>query len=117
MAIKALNPLDPVWYIPRIEVGQENPTRFRIRGLDGQAMGYVAPEFIVDEHHNIKNITGKGIDLALTYGLVDWENVANDKGDVKFNRARFGLLPYDIRSELAVEIVKLSAPSEDERKN
>lgn len=117
MAIKAINPMEPEWYTPQSEEGQENPTRFRLRGMDGDAMGYIAPEFVIDDHGRVKNLTGKGIALALNYGLVDWENLSNDKGQVKFNRSNFRLLPYDLRAELASQIIILSAPSEDERKN
>lgn len=117
MAIKALNPMEPQWYTPASEAGQENPTRFRVKGLDGETMGYIAPEFIVDDHGRVKSLTGKGIELALNYGLVDWENLSNDKGAVKFGRHSFRLLPYDMRAELASQIVILSSPTEDERKN
>lgn len=117
MTIKALNPFEPVWYTPKSEAGQDNPTRFRLKGLDGAAMGYVAPELIVDDHGHVRNMTGKGIDLVLAYGLIDWENFSDDKGQVRFNRSRFGAIPYDLRSELASEVMILSQPSEDERKN
>ena len=33
--MKALNPFAPFWYTPRAEEGAEKPTRFKIRGLDG----------------------------------------------------------------------------------
>lgn len=116
MAIKALNPFEPTWYTPKSEQGQDNPTRFRIRGLDGQQKSYVAAEFQTDDHGVMKNLA-RGIDLALQYGLLDWENLANDKGPVKFSPANFRLLPAELREELALEIWNLSAPTEDARKN
>lgn len=117
MAIKALNPFAPSWYTPKEEEGSDNPTRFKIRGLDGEQMSYVGAELVFDASGNIRNISGKGIELALGYGLVDWENFENDDGPVKFNRANFRLIPYHLRLELAVQIVARSVPNEEERKN
>jgi hypothetical protein len=119
MAIKALNPFAPYWYVPKDEQksSEELKTRFRLRGLDGEQLGHVGPEFIMDEFGRVKNITGRGIEIALSFGVTDWENFNNDQGAVKFSRANFRLIPYDIRSELAVEIISASSPSEEERKN
>lgn len=117
MAIKALNPFEASWWTPPSQKDDPNPTRFKLKGLDGTQNGYVAPELQIDEHGRVRGISGKGIELALTYGLIDWENFENDKGPVKFNRANFGLIPYDLRVDIALEVLVRSAPDEDARKN
>lgn len=137
MTIKALNPCEPVWYTPIAErppeadadddgtagipaapaIDNPLPTRFRLRGLDGRQMSYLQAEFIVDPHSRlITGMTGKGVELALVYGLIDWENFANAKGAVKFNRVNFRWIPFDLQSEIAMEILVSSTPDEDEKK-
>ena len=117
MAIKALNPVSPRWYTPRAEEGQENPTRFKIRGLNGTEQGYVWPELKVDDElKTVTGMSGKGLELALRYGLVDWENFANDKGPVAFSPQNFPYIDYGLRAELAMCIVAASYVSLDEKK-
>lgn len=117
MAIKALNPFAARWYTPHAEEGQENPTRFKIRGLDGTEQGYVTPELIVDEAQQmVTGMTGKGLEITLRYGLKDWENFENDKGVVAFSPANFGLIPFEIRVELALQIVAASYVDPAEKK-
>lgn len=117
MAIKALNPFAPYWYTPREEEGAQNPTRFKLQGLNGEQMGYISPEFILDpQTKSITALSGKGIDIALTYGLVDWENFQNDAGAVPFVRANFALIPHRLRGELAFQIVIASHVPADAKK-
>lgn len=114
--IKALNPMEACWYTPESEKEESNPTRFKIKGLMGDQFAEVVPEFVFTDTGALKNITGKGILLCLNYGLTDWENFANDSGNVKFSRGRTNLLPYAIMAELALEIIKASTPTEEEKK-
>jgi len=117
VAIKALNPVSPRWYTPRAEEGQENPTRFKIRGLNGTEQGYVWPELrLDDELKTVTGMSGKGLELALRYGLVDWENFANDNGPVAFSPQNFPYIDYGLRAELAMCIVAASYVSLDEKK-
>lgn len=117
MAIKALNPFAPFWYVPRAEQGRENPTRFKIRGLDGAEFGYITPELTVDPAlRSVVQVSGKGVDLALQSGLVDWENFSNDAGPVAFAVANFGLVPYEVRGELFWKILAASQVQAEEKK-
>lgn len=117
MAIKALNPFAAFWYTPRVEDGAPNPTRFKIRGLDGTEQGYLVPELEFDTTARmIKGMTGRGLELALGYGLVDWENFANDRGPVAFVPANFGMLDYALRVELAMQILTASYVQPEEKK-
>lgn len=117
MTIKALNPFAPFWYTPASEQGDEKPTRFKLRGLDGVELGYVSPELQVDDvQGTVSGITGKGLELALKYGLLDWENFENDQGPVKFSVHNFRLIPYVMRAELAMRIIAASYVQEAEKK-
>ena len=117
MTIKAMNPLAPTWYTPRGEQGQPNPTRFKIRGLNGGEHGYIVPELTLDPiGRMVVGISGKGIDLALNYGLLDWENLANGAGPLAFNPANFGLMEHALRVELAWQIIAATHVQPEEKK-
>lgn len=110
--MKALNPFAPFWYTPREDADNPSPTKFKLQGLNGEQMGFISPEFILGTSPSgspmITGITGKGVVLALDYGLLDWENFANDAGPIAFARANFSLMPYALRTELAFQIVLAS---------
>ena len=117
MAIKALNPFAPFWYTPALEKDAPNPTRFKIRGLDGAEQGYISPELRLDESSRmVIGMTGRGLELALRYGLVDWENFANDSGPVVCVPPNFPLIDYGTRCELAMKILGASYVSPEEKK-
>lgn len=115
--MKALNPFAPYWYVPQGEDKEQNPTRFKLQGLNGEQMGYIAPEFILDpQTKGISALTGKGIEIALNYGLQDWENFSNDGGPVMFSRTNFGLIPHRVRGELAFQVIISSHVPADAKK-
>jgi hypothetical protein len=113
--MKALNPFAAFWYTPRSEQGADKPTRFKIRGLDGAQQGYIAPELLFDER-TLKGMTGKGMELALGYGLVDWENFENDQGPLACAPTNFALIEYGTRVELAMQILAASYVTPAEKK-
>jgi hypothetical protein len=103
---KALNPFAPFWYVPREDKDSPNPSKFKLQGLNGEQMGYIAPEFILDPQSKmIQNLTGKGIETALSFGLLDWENYGNAAGPIAFSHGNFGLMPHGLRGELAFQII------------
>lgn len=117
MAIKALNPFAPFWYTPKSEEGAPNPTKFKIRGMDGAEQGYVATELLLDEGSRaVIGFTGKGLELTLRYGLLDWENFANDDGPVACVPSNFALIDYNTRCKLATRILSASYVSPEEKK-
>lgn len=114
--MKALNPFAPFWYVPECDRDAEHPTRFKLRGLNGDQMGYVAPELHLSELQRIDGISGKGIAIALGHGLLDWENLEGATGPLPFTQANAALLPHDVRTELAMRILIASSPGEEEKK-
>lgn len=121
MAITACNPLAAFWYTPESEADEENPTRFKIRGLNGDELAQVAPDVNVDMPGDQISIGHKAMRLCLGYGLQGWENFKDDKGeDVRFyqNSAKnMAMLPYNIQIELAGVIFDSSNLDEEEVKN
>src|SRR4051812_39665804 len=115
--MKAQNPFAPFWYTPDQDkdLPEGQRTRFKLKGLDGEQLGYVAPEFILEPTTaRLTGITGKGLATAMDYGLVDWENFSNDQGVVPFVRANFGLIPHRVRVELAFQVILASHVSQAE---
>ena len=113
--MKALNPFAPFWYTPRAEASAEKPTRFKLCGLDGSQQGYIQPEYIIGDRM-VTGLTGKGLDLALSYGLKDWEHFENAQGPVACVPANFGLIDIVTRIELAMQIIAASYPTPEEKK-
>ncbi len=117
MGIKALNPFAPFWHTPPGQEADPAPTRFKICGLDGAQISELAAEVRLDEKGRFLGYSGRGISLALSYGLKDWENFGNDAGPLAFGPHNFHLIDYPTRVALAFEIAAASHVSEDARKN
>ena len=63
-------------------------------------------------------ITGKGIKLALSLGLIGWENFNKPGGEaVEFNQESLKLIPAETIQDLVTKILDLSRFTESERKN
>jgi len=116
MAIKALSGFTPYWYTPKSEKDDPNPTRFKLCKLDGEQLGDLRPEIFLLSGGRVE-MTGRGITMALLYGLVDWERFNDDKGPVRFDVSNFRLINNALRIELATELVNVSTLDEDKRKN
>lgn len=115
--MKALNPFAPWWHTARDDKDSPNPSKFKLQGLNGEQMGYIATEFVLDPQTKmITALTGKGIETALNFGLLDWENFCNDAGPIAFSRANFGLMPHGLRGELAFQVILASHVSSEAKK-
>lgn len=120
MAIKAKSPLAPWWYTPKAEEGSANPTRFRLRSLDG--LEYQD----IDLHRDTKTgnwrATASGVRSVLGAALLDWENMLDEQGaplafNVQDKGKSLSVIPAEILSELFWEVVTKSSLSEDQEKN
>ncbi len=112
--IKALEGFAPEWWTPEGQE-QQNPTRFKIRPLDGAEYGEVADHLSVEGTRFF--ISAKGREVALRYGLEDWENFANSKGPIEFSEENKRYIPTKIRGLIVTRIMKISQLSGDEVKN
>lgn len=117
MAITAISKLTAEDYIAQSDREDESPTRFRLRPLNGLQYMEVISELSRGDDGQLR-ISGKGMKLALQYGLVGWSNFRDSDGkEIKFNPVNVEKIPPVILSELAGEIINRSEIGEDERKN
>lgn len=114
---KALNPFAPFEYVTLAdrELPEPERTKFRLRGLNGSEFGHIAPELLLDDS-TLAGCTGKGLDMALRYGLLGWENFENDKGAVAFHPHNFALIEHSVRAELAMQVIAASYVHKAEKK-
>jgi hypothetical protein len=117
MPITAISNLTPEWYTPECEKGVDDPTRFKLKPLDGKEYMEIMSEFRREESGEF-TISSRGLHAALKYGLVGWENFMDSHGkDVKYSPHNLGKVPPIILQELAGEIINRSELGETERKN
>lgn len=120
MAIKAKSPLAPYWYIPKSEKESANPTKFRLRTLDG--LEYQDVDLYRDTKTGNWRATQSGVRSVLGAALLDWENMLDGQGSpLAFNAHDKGkslsVIPAEILSELFWEVVMKSALDEGQEKN
>lgn len=125
MALRVTTGVLPEWYTTKAEearvtageVKAEEARAYFIRPLNG-------PEQLIvqDECYDPvkKNLTGRGYTQVVSYGLVKWKNVLDDKSgeQVEYTGSKdIGLLPLGEIAELAAKIISISKFSEVDRKN
>jgi hypothetical protein len=110
MAIKAANPIEPIWYTPKSEKDNDTPTQFRIGGLNETQKLRVNDDLASEK-------TAQATALALQWGLLDWRNFSGAEGPLKFQGKNFHRIPWKLQVELMAEILDLSELDEDEQKN
>jgi len=121
----AISPKEVREYILESERDSKSPTVFKLRSLS------------IREAVEIEDIIGKSLNASgypvgtfnykvLKYGLVGWENLKDEKGkDVPFildatgkvSDDSLGVLPTEVRTELANAVWQGSNVSEEEAKN
>lgn len=117
MSITAISKLIAEDYIPQSDIDSDNPTKFRLRPLNGMQYMEVMSELIRNDDGQLR-ISGKGMKMALQYGLIGWSNFRDEDGnELKFNILNVEKIPPVILSELASEIISRSEIGEEERKN
>lgn len=117
MAIKALPKFIPEWFTPESQEEESTPTRFKLQGLTGPQFLEVQSE-VSQSGGGMILVTGRGLNIAVNYGLTDWENFTDDDGEeLPCTRGNIARIPMEILSELSSKIMDLSSVSEDERKN
>lgn len=117
MALKAANPLSPRWWMPESQKDDPCPTEFKIQGLPQDVHADVEAELIVRDGM-IQGVKGKGLTLALQYGLLDWKNFhdENDK-PLMFTPANRRRIPSQLGALLVIQILAASTLSEEAQKN
>ncbi len=115
MSINALTKIAPTWYTPESEKDSDDPTRFKIRPLTPPERESVTE---LDDDGSF-NIPPKNFGQVLRLGVVDWENFndAETGKPIKFSYTNHWRIPWEIRLELAGQILISSQLSGDEEKN
>lgn len=120
MAIKAKSPLAPYWYTPKDEKGSANPTRFKLRPLDGLESQDI--ELHKDDRGGF-HTNATSARAVLGHAVQDWENMLDPatgeplKFNVQDKAESLRLLPNEIVSELFWEVFFKSSLSEEQEKN
>lgn len=121
MALTALSPMAPHWHTPASEEGEESPTRFQIRGLNGNEIAQVVPDVHISNNGDDVSIGHTAMRLCLGFGLLNWENFNDAEGNpVKFFKnptKNMEKLSYDLQAELAGAIFDASNIGEESAKN
>jgi len=117
MAIVASAPITDVEYIVEEDREDENPTRFKLKPLDGQQyMGVMAEGNIDDD--GMMSFSESTMKKTLKYGLIGWDNFTDAESKaIKFSRLNFGRLPVGVLTELFSEIIRMSSLNEEDSKN
>lgn len=118
MATNLQNKIAPAWFTPADEEGKEDAARYRIRPLDGMEFLEVAPHMYLDASGYI-HYDGKGMQILIRYGLMDWENHFDpETGEcIEFNREALRRIPPLRLKVIAQEIADRTQLTEGERKN
>lgn len=115
MAITVLTGLAEEWFTPEDERGEDTPTRFKIRPLNGMEFLEVMAEGEQVGDSFVTNHAGRT--LLLRRGLVDWENLLEENGrPLKFSVHNLAKIPANILAELSNEIMQRSALAMEEKK-
>lgn len=117
MTVKLNSGLSPEWYTPNDQVGEDQQCRFLLKPLTGAQHAEVLMEMSQRNGESFL-LNGKGMRLALEYGLADWDGVLDEVGaPLKFKRKRVADLPAHYHIELSHRVLNISGISEDEQKN
>ena len=117
MEITAISKLTTADYIPENDKESSEPTAFKLKPLNGMQYMEVIAELKTDENGEA-SLTGKGLGLAIKFGLAGWDNFCDEDGkNLKFNRLNIVKIPPIILTELAGEIINRSEVGAEERKN
>lgn len=110
MAITAMTGLAPEWFTPT-QPESDRPTRIKIRPLTGLENLEVSAEIGGGD-------IGQAQKIALRFGVVDWENVDDERGNpLQFSHENLKFLPVSALSEIAIRIIRGSKMDDDKTKN
>lgn len=108
---KALRKLSPYWFMLPDEP-EDNPTRWRIKPLNGEELTEVQiSNKVVGFDNNgdpIVQTDARSVALALKFGLIGWENFSDGENDIEYSEVNKKYISFEDRLALSWEIVKNS---------
>lgn len=114
MTIKAVGKLVPEWFTPEDQEKEDSPARFKIKALNGiekaEAMNNLRIEG--DKMH----LNFQGVLSVLKNGLLDWEEISDEKGPVNYSYDNLNVLPGEYHMQVAKAILDKSEVSEETKK-
>ena len=117
MALYALGTMRAEFFTPESQKDDDNPTRFKIKGVDGANINTVMEGATFRD--DMLFLSASGIRAALKFGLVDWENMLDPEteSEIKFKQGKIRLIPWKEQQEIASEIVDRSNLMGEQTKN
>ena len=116
MTIIANDIITTTWYTPKSEIGESEPTRFKIKPLNGSRALEVRSDITFDDDGSAL-LTGRALNIAIKHGLVDWDNFVDSDGKgIPFSVYASDFLSASMRQELASEIIKTTSFDGSEKK-
>ena len=107
--------LTPYWFTPKSEKKKNNPTRFKITPLTASRMYEVLDD--CESINGDPRPKKAAREILWEDGIVDWENLKQDKITVPFTSNNFDAIPFIWLTELTNEIFVKSTLSGKEIKN
>ena len=115
MALRAA--LGHFWWTPDIadNLESEEPTRFKLKRLTGNQATDIR-ELVTSED---KDKLREGVEKAIRWSLLDWENFQDDQGKpIPYQKEKvLDLLRLDVREKMGDEIYMRSSLSEEQEGN
>ncbi len=116
---KALKKLSPYWYTPKGE-GEDIPTRFKIKPLNGEEKTEIVIHNKVvgvdDDGVPVIETDARAVALAIKYGVIDWENFSDGESNLEYSPINKKYIDFDLRLELAAEVVTNSMMDDETKK-
>ncbi len=115
--LTAIMGIAPEWFIPTSQEEEDEPARFKLKPLDQMAfIEVVSLSELNADGMLIPNAEARR--LLLKKGLMDWENIEDPNGkDLKYSPHNIKVIPFQELFEICNQILTISAPGEEERKN
>lgn len=118
MSIKAIGHFEPEWYTLESERNEENPARFKLRGLNGSEQAQIMPEIIQDDSE--MQLSARALAMLIEFGVLDWENITdNDGARIPFPPCGLEVqnsIGYAVQAELARRLFELTFTTTEEKK-
>jgi hypothetical protein len=107
--MKLINALAPSWI-------EYEGARFQVKPLS--QLGFIDVQNEINVSGKRSSISARGIETVLDECLLGWEGVTNATGEpIACNAASKRELPANVLVHIAVQVIRLSTLTEEQRKN
>lgn len=120
MAVTVREQIAPSWYTPGSEKAESNPTRFRVRPLNGVERLEVFGELSTDKKTGTTMLTAKGVTICASYGVIGWDGPASRDASGKdrlWSASTLRMLEPMLIHELGLHVFNITELGADAEKN